>query len=108
MAGSDSSCADLRAAPLRTPSSPSSELSEPLLFSSPAPEIHRVVTILCYHAVDPDWRSSLSVTPEEFEAQCEWLARHRRVVGAAEAAVRLAISGRLGSGLVAITFDDGF
>jgi peptidoglycan/xylan/chitin deacetylase (PgdA/CDA1 family) len=66
------------------------------------------MSILCYHAVDPDWRSPLSISPEEFEAQCAWLARHRRVVGAAEAAVRLALSGRLARGRVALTFDDGF
>jgi peptidoglycan/xylan/chitin deacetylase (PgdA/CDA1 family) len=66
------------------------------------------MTILCYHAVDPDWRSPLSVTPKEFEAHCAWLARHKRVVGAAEATVRLAISGRMGRDRVALTFDDGF
>lgn len=66
------------------------------------------MSILCYHAVDPNWRSPLSIPPEEFEAQCAWLVRHRRVVGAAEAAVRLAISGRLARDRVAITFDDGF
>ena len=66
------------------------------------------MTILCYHAIDPDWRSPLSVSPEQFEAHCAWLARHRRVVGAAEAAVRVALSGRLPRGRVAITFDDGF
>jgi peptidoglycan/xylan/chitin deacetylase (PgdA/CDA1 family) len=66
------------------------------------------VSILCYHAVDPEWRSPLSVTPESFEAHCAWLAENRRVVGAAEAAVRLSTSGRLARGMAALTFDDGF
>src|SRR5438093_3914893 len=66
------------------------------------------MSILCYHAVDPEWRSPLSVTPAEFQAHCAWLARHRRVVGTAEAAVRVAISSHLPRGRVALTFDDGF
>ena len=33
------------------------------------------MSILCYHAVDPHWKSPLSVTPEEFERHCAWLAR---------------------------------
>jgi peptidoglycan/xylan/chitin deacetylase (PgdA/CDA1 family) len=66
------------------------------------------VSILCYHAVDPGWSSPLSVPPEEFELQCAWLARHRRVMGVAEAGVRMALSGRMARGRVAITFDDGF
>lgn len=66
------------------------------------------MAILCYHAVDPDWRSPLSIAPEAFEAQCAWLARHKRVVDAAEAAARLAISGRMARHRVALTFDDGF
>jgi peptidoglycan/xylan/chitin deacetylase (PgdA/CDA1 family) len=66
------------------------------------------VSILCYHAVDPDWSSPLSILPTEFEAHCAWLARHRHVMGVAEAAVRIALSGRLARGRVAISFDDGF
>ncbi|HYT80868.1 MAG TPA: polysaccharide deacetylase family protein [Actinomycetota bacterium] len=66
------------------------------------------MSILCYHAVDPDWRSPLSITPAEFQAHCAWLARHRRVIGAAEAAVRLAVSSRLPRRWAALTFDDGF
>jgi peptidoglycan/xylan/chitin deacetylase (PgdA/CDA1 family) len=66
------------------------------------------VSILCYHAVDPEWRSPLSVHPQDFESHCAWLARHKRVMGAAEAAVRLAISGRMARDRVALTFDDGF
>ncbi|HEY3210584.1 MAG TPA: polysaccharide deacetylase family protein [Actinomycetota bacterium] len=66
------------------------------------------MSILCYHAVDSEWQSPLSVTPREFQAQCAWLSRHKRVVGAAEAATRLVISGRLAPGWIALTFDDGF
>jgi peptidoglycan/xylan/chitin deacetylase (PgdA/CDA1 family) len=66
------------------------------------------MSILCYHAVDPEWRSPLSITPGAFEAQCAWLSRHRRIVGAAEAAVHLSAAGRLPRGVTAITFDDGF
>ncbi len=66
------------------------------------------MTILCYHSVDPAWESPLAVRPEEFEAHCRWLARHRAVVPLADAATRLDRSGRLPSGLAAITFDDGF
>lgn len=66
------------------------------------------MSILCYHAVDPEWTSQLSVTPEAFDAQCRWLARHRRVVGAEDAALRMAVSDRLPRGMAAVTFDDGF
>jgi peptidoglycan/xylan/chitin deacetylase (PgdA/CDA1 family) len=66
------------------------------------------MTILCYHSVDPAWESPLASRPAEFEAHCRWLARHRTVVPLGEAAGRLDRSGRLPSGLAAITFDDGF
>jgi len=66
------------------------------------------MTILCYHSVDPAWESPLASRPAELEAHCRWLARHRTVVPLAEAVTRLDRSGRLPSGLAAITFDDGF
>jgi peptidoglycan/xylan/chitin deacetylase (PgdA/CDA1 family) len=66
------------------------------------------MTILCYHSVDAAWESPLAVRPPEFEAHCRWLARHRAVVPLAEAVTRLDRSGRLPSGVAAITFDDGF
>jgi peptidoglycan/xylan/chitin deacetylase (PgdA/CDA1 family) len=66
------------------------------------------MTILCYHSVDPAWESPLAARPEEFEAHCRWLADHRTVVPLAQAVTRLDRSGRLPSGLAAITFDDGF
>lgn len=64
------------------------------------------MTILCYHSVDPRWRSPLSLPPAEFAAQCEQLHRGRRVVDLSERLEK----GR-GSGLrgrIALTFDDGF
>lgn len=66
------------------------------------------VSILCYHAVDPEWRSPLAVTPSVFEQHCAWLVTNRQVVGAAEAAVRLSTADRLPRGVAALTFDDGF
>jgi peptidoglycan/xylan/chitin deacetylase (PgdA/CDA1 family) len=66
------------------------------------------VTILCYHAVDPDWRSPLAVTPDAFDQHCAWLAGHRRVLDLDDAAGHLDGKGRLPRGTTAITFDDGF
>ena len=66
------------------------------------------MTILCYHAVDPDWTSPMSVAPEYFAAQCAWLARRRAVVPLSESLSRLDSSGRLPRATAALTFDDGF
>jgi peptidoglycan/xylan/chitin deacetylase (PgdA/CDA1 family) len=66
------------------------------------------VSILCYHAVDPAWVSPLSVSPDAFDAQCRWLAQHRRVIGVSEAASRMAATGGIRARVAAITFDDGF
>jgi peptidoglycan/xylan/chitin deacetylase (PgdA/CDA1 family) len=66
------------------------------------------MTILCYHAVDDAWDSVLSVSVAEFEAQCEWLAAHRRVVHLDRAVEALTHWGRPRGGVAAITFDDGF
>lgn len=78
--------------------------------SSPSPREgnYFVVSILCYHAVDREWRSPLAITPAAFEQHCTWLIRNRRMVGAAEAAVRLSTADRLPRGIAALTFDDGF
>lgn len=65
------------------------------------------MTILCYHAVDPGWKSPLSMPVDGFRRHCEWLARHRAVVDLEEAAGKVDARGRLPSGLCAITFDDG-
>ncbi len=66
------------------------------------------MTILCYHSVDPCWTSPLAVTPEEFERQCAWLARHRTVVPLDVALDHMDARGLLPRGMVALTFDDGF
>jgi peptidoglycan/xylan/chitin deacetylase (PgdA/CDA1 family) len=66
------------------------------------------VTILCYHAVDPTWRSPLAVRPEEFDAQIGWLASKFDVLPLDQAAARLDRRYRLPKGVAAITFDDGF
>jgi peptidoglycan/xylan/chitin deacetylase (PgdA/CDA1 family) len=66
------------------------------------------VTILCYHAVDPDWVSPLSIHPSQFARQVAWLARRRKVVPLQQAVGRLRPSGRLPAGLATLTFDDGF
>ena len=66
------------------------------------------MTILCYHSVEPDWESPLAVRPEAFAQQAAWLSRSRRVLPLGEAVSRLDGRGRLPSGAVALTFDDGF
>lgn len=66
------------------------------------------MTILCYHGIDPTWRSPLAVTPAAFDDHCEWLARHRHVLALEAAVERLDRTGRLPRGTTAITFDDGF
>ena len=64
--------------------------------------------ILCYHAVDPTWRSPLAITPDRLARDCAWLRRHRRVVSLGEAIDRMNGSARLPGGLTVLTFDDGF
>lgn len=66
------------------------------------------MTILCYHAVDDAWASTLVVSPDDFARQCEWLARKRVVVPLERAAETFVERGRLPKGWTAITFDDGF
>jgi len=63
------------------------------------------MTILCYHGIDPDWRSPLAVRPEVFRRQLSWLALHRTVVDVPAAVARTVRppAGRP----VALTFDDG-
>jgi peptidoglycan/xylan/chitin deacetylase (PgdA/CDA1 family) len=60
------------------------------------------MTILCFHSVDPAWRSPLAVTPSAFDAHCRWLGRVGRV-----APLDVAITDR-SSRSIAVTFDDGF
>ena len=66
------------------------------------------MTIYCYHSVDPGWRSPLAVSPAEFDAQCEWIASHTRVLPLEDAVSALDRAGRLPAGAAAITFDDGY
>jgi len=64
------------------------------------------VSILCYHTVEPNWRSPLAIEPAAFEAHGRWLAR-RAVVPLAAAVGHFDRSGRPPHDAVAITFDDG-
>jgi peptidoglycan/xylan/chitin deacetylase (PgdA/CDA1 family) len=66
------------------------------------------MSILCYHAVQPGWRSPMSVEPAVLDEHCGWLSRRRSVVPLQEAVHRLDATGRLPRGLAALTFDDGF
>ena len=66
------------------------------------------MTILCYHAIEDGWTSPLAVSPAQFESHCAWLARHRTVVPLREALDQMDTRGRLRTGMVALTFDDGF
>jgi peptidoglycan/xylan/chitin deacetylase (PgdA/CDA1 family) len=65
------------------------------------------VSVLCYHTVDPAWRSGLSIDPAAFGEHCRWLARHRRVVDLETAVALMDRRGRLPRGVVTLTFDDG-
>jgi peptidoglycan/xylan/chitin deacetylase (PgdA/CDA1 family) len=66
------------------------------------------VAILCYHSVDPKWRSPLAVSQDEFARQCEWLSRRRYMVELGTAVALMDPGGRLPSRVSALTFDDGF
>lgn len=65
------------------------------------------MTILCYHAVQPNWTAPMCMDPDAFAAHCRWLAT-RRVVPLKESLHLLDRKGRLPRGLIALTFDDGF
>lgn len=66
------------------------------------------MSVLTYHAVDPNWGSPLAVAPARFSAHCAWLCRRRRVIELADAVSTVSRHGRLPRGTVALTFDDGF
>lgn len=66
------------------------------------------MSILCYHSLDPGWASPLAVPPERFATHVAWLARHKRVVTAEDAAAALSPRGSLPRGMSALTFDDGY
>jgi peptidoglycan/xylan/chitin deacetylase (PgdA/CDA1 family) len=65
------------------------------------------MSILCYHTVDDEFRSRLSLTPAQFDEHCRWLAADRDVVPLDTAVSLLDARGRLPRGTVALTFDDG-
>lgn len=66
------------------------------------------MSILCYHSVEPDWRSQLNVTPDVFDAQVRWLVEHTEVLPLHDAVHLLGRDGRLPAGTAVLTFDDGF
>ena len=64
--------------------------------------------VLCYHAIDPAWRSPLAIAPDAFARQCAWISRHRRVASLGEVVDRVNGAVHLPRGVTALTFDDGF
>jgi peptidoglycan/xylan/chitin deacetylase (PgdA/CDA1 family) len=64
--------------------------------------------ILCYHAVEPGWRSPLAIHPDLFARHCAWLSRHRRTISLPDGVTRMNGSTRWPAGLTALSFDDGF
>lgn len=65
---------------------------------------HHGIVVLCYHALSHRWNADLSVTPQRFAAQLEYLSqRGYRGVTFTEA-----LSGEVEGPTVAITFDDGY
>src|SRR2546421_10258306 len=64
--------------------------------------------VLCYHAIDPAWRSPLAISPDAFARQCAWISRHRRVASLGEVVERVSGAVRLPGGVPALTFDEGF
>lgn len=66
------------------------------------------MSVLCYHAVQPNWTAPMSMEPALFARHAAWLARRRAVMPLQDAVSRLDRSGRLPGGLMSLTFDDGF
>ena len=67
------------------------------------------VPILMYHHVDDAKNSSISVSPETFERQMEFLKiHHYRVMGLEELIEKLKAGKRIPMNTVVITFDDGY
>jgi len=65
------------------------------------------MTVLCYHAVQPNWTAPMCMSPEAFTAHGNWLAK-RPVVPLQDSVKLLDRKGRLPRGMLALTFDDGF
>lgn len=69
---------------------------------------HGGIRILMYHRVSPTpVYDQLTVTPERFARQMEYLRRHCRILGLAQAVDELRSSEFVRSGIV-VTFDDGY
>ena len=66
------------------------------------------MSILCYHAIEPGWRSPLALSPQSFARQAAWLKANRAVLPLEDAVRALDRSFQLPPGAVALTFDDGF
>src|SRR5437763_7783123 len=62
------------------------------------------VLVLCYHALSPSWDVDVSVTPEAFERQVNYLARS----GWTFATFAQAILAPPARRTVVVTFDDAF
>jgi peptidoglycan/xylan/chitin deacetylase (PgdA/CDA1 family) len=60
--------------------------------------------VLCYHALSPTWEAELSIAPDVFERQVEWLLRR----GWHPATFTQAVLGPPRRKTLAITFDDAF
>jgi peptidoglycan/xylan/chitin deacetylase (PgdA/CDA1 family) len=81
---------------------------EPRPFRAGASFERLVTRILCYHSVDPDWGSSLSIPPVTFREQTAWLARNLRVLPLDAALSSMGRTGLLPRGTTSLTFDDGY
>ena len=66
------------------------------------------MSVLCYHSVDADWDSPISVSPGRFGEQCSWLHRRRSAIPTLDLVEMQAARHRTPRGAVALTFDDGF
>ena len=81
----------------------------------PAPRLRAVgsgsgygATILAYHRITDEARSSLTLPTRRFRAQLAYLRRFYRIVPLAEVIAVLRDGGRFAHPTVAITFDDGY
>jgi peptidoglycan/xylan/chitin deacetylase (PgdA/CDA1 family) len=64
----------------------------------------RDVVALCYHAISPTWKASLSITPTSLDAQIRHMLDH----GWAPSTFTDAVLGTEPGRVMAITFDDAF
>ena len=60
--------------------------------------------VLCYHAVSEDWPADISVSPQQFESQLEWLVGR----GYRGATFHDAVHNRPSPRTLAVTFDDAY